>query len=805
MFFPPILGVTQTESATGSSLPQVSRATHALSQAPAFLALVLAVASLVLLVFAIRRKRLSSKDVPFWYAVLQTLFMALFRVRYRLRVVGLENLPKDGPVIVVCNHISFIESILLSAIAHRRLRFLTWSGYRNIFMRMVVRLLGLIPVSPDSSKKAIRTACEHLAAGDCIALFPEGQISRNGTMGAFQGGAAFIARKSGASVVPAAVDGLWGSLFSFFDGPGFLKFPRAGRPSLSVAFGAPVPPAEVATLRDRVQLLLTTLYGERPEFQRNLAREIVHSLARHPGFPFVVDRGGPKRVVLGGALLYALARHVARVLRPRIGAEPRVAILLPPGAGATVANIAVLLLGRSPVNLNFTLGPRQFVACIETTGVKTFITAQALREKLDEKIPDFPWSSMERIVDVAKLLDPAELPKFSVALDLVSAWALPGAFLSALNRLPRRGGEREATVLCTSGSSGQPKGVPLTHHNILVNCGQFDATRLIRPGAILFGNLPIFHSFGITVTLWFPLTRAVRVVNTPSPLETQKNINTIREECPTILLGTPTFYRGYLKKADPKDLKSVELVIAGAEKTPDGFAEEWETRLGGRYVEGYGATETTPVAALNLSDIRDPNVRDGLFVGKRQGSVGRLVVGMSARFTNPIDGKPAPAGVESGVMWLKGGNVFGGYLGQPALTKEVLSHDGWYCTGDIARRDEEGFIFIEGRQARFSKIGGEMVPHGAVEEAIRRAFHMKFGDDALQRIAVTSRFDENKGEALVLLTTIEIEAESLRAALAAESIANLWIPRIIKRVDAIPVLSTGKLDLQKMRELAEAD
>jgi acyl-[acyl-carrier-protein]-phospholipid O-acyltransferase/long-chain-fatty-acid--[acyl-carrier-protein] ligase len=765
------------------------------SHAIAFAAIGFVAATLVFAGFVARRKSRSNPEVSWWLAALQVVFTGLFRVRYRLRVKGLENVPVTGGVILASNHISFIESVLLSAICRRRVRFLTWDGYNKGFIALVIKILRLIPVSPKHAKEAIRTASECLAAGDCAGIFPEGQISRNGTLGAFQGGCALMARRANVPVVPVAVDGLWGSLFSFYGKGAFKKLPRRGRPLLTVAFGEPIPPEEVGSLRDRVQTLLAEIYAERPQFRGNLGAEIVKSLARHPGKVLVVDRGGAKRLALRGATLLALARRVARELKPL--PDKRIGILLPPGAGAAVANIACLMLGKSPVNLNFTLGAKQFEACVNITEVKTYITAQALKDKLAEKVPDFPWDAMGRGIDIALLLK--NIPKARFISDMALAWLLPAPLLRAFWRVPSRGGDAEATVLCTSGSSGLPKGVPLSHRNILGNCSQFDDTCLVRSDSVMLGNLPIFHSFGITVTLWFTLMRAVRVVNTPSPLELARNIAAIREERVTLILGTPTFYRGYMKKATAEDFASVQLSVAGAEKMPESFAEEWEARFGGSFMEGYGATETTPVACINLFDIRDANVSNGVFVGNRRGSVGRPLCGIAVRFTNPLTNAPDP---DAGILWLKGVNIFSGYIGDPQRTSEVLTADGWYCTGDIARRDADGFIHIEGRQSRFSKIAGEMVPHGTVEDAVRRALDMKFGDDSQQRIAVSARFDKAKGESLVLLTTLDIDADALRAALAKDGLANLWIPRIVKRVDTIPVLATGKLDLQGLRELA---
>jgi acyl-[acyl-carrier-protein]-phospholipid O-acyltransferase/long-chain-fatty-acid--[acyl-carrier-protein] ligase len=756
----------------------------------------------VILIGAVaRRKRASHRSLSWGFVLAQVLVGTALRIRYRFRVEGLENVPAGGGVILAPNHVSFLDVVLLPTVCLRNVRFLSWADYeKKPAIRLVMRFFKTIPVSPSHAKNALQTAVDRLNAGDCLGIFPEGQITRCGTPGEFQGGYALMARRANVPVVPVFIDGLWGSTLSYAGRGVLRKWPRLGRPQLTIRFGKPLAPGDAAgALRDAVQFLGAECYASRPEFQRHLAEVTVRALARNPGKVLVIDRSGPRRAAFRGATLLALAHNCARQWRRDIP-EKRVGILLPPGIGATLANLACLMAGKTPVNLNFTLGRTQLEACITATGVKTFITAKAFRDKLDEKVPDFPWGRMEHIVDIAAQLK--HIAKWRLVRDIALGWIAPGRLLCALWRIPRTGGgNTEAAVLCTSGSSGQPKGVPLTHTNLLGNCNQFDDLYLVTPRSRLLGNLPIFHSFGFTVTLWFPLTRGICTINTPSPLEYARNITAIREEKVTVLVGTPTFFRTYLKKAGATEMASVKLAVAGAEKTPGGFAEEWESRFGGHYYEGYGATELSPVVGVNNHNVHDPRVRGGIFHGNRRNAIGRMVCGLTARFTSPFTGERVPTH-SGGVLWLKGVNVFPGYLGEPGRTREVLTEDGWYCTGDIARFDADGFLFIEGRQSRFSKIGGEMIPHGTVEDTIRQALGLHFSDDISQRIAVASRIDESKGETLVLLSTIDIDPEQLRAALANSGLSNLWIPRIIKRVDTIPVLATGKLDLQRLHQLA---
>ena len=245
---------------------------------------------------------------------------------------------------------------------------------------------------------------------------------------------------------------------------------------------------------------------------------------------------------------------------------------------------------------------------------------------------------------------------------------------------------------------------------------------LIDTDQILLGNLPLFHSFGFLVTLWYPLIKGIRLVTLPSPLELRKSIDAIYEEKVTAILGTPTFLKPYLRKADPEKMASLQFVIAGAEKTPKGLAEEWQSKFGSTYLEGYGLTETSPVSSVNLPDPADPQNIDPHERGSLKGAAGRLLPGVTIRFVDPDTNEEKPYG-ESGIIKLRGPNIFEGYLGQPDKTKEVLK-DGWFTTGDLGRLDENGFLHIEGRLSRFSKIGGEMVPHGTVEEAIVNALEI---------------------------------------------------------------------------------
>jgi acyl-[acyl-carrier-protein]-phospholipid O-acyltransferase/long-chain-fatty-acid--[acyl-carrier-protein] ligase len=353
-------------------------------------------------------------------------------------------------------------------------------------------------------------------------------------------------------------------------------------------------------------------------------------------------------------------------------------------------------------------------------------------------------------------------------------------------------------LLFTSGSSGEPKGVALTHRNILANCAQISSLSILPETCSLLGCLPVFHSFGFTVTLWYPMLRGCRIVTVPSPLETRKIIDAIRDEEVTVMIGAPTFVRPILKKAHPLELRSLDLVVTGAEKLPDDLYNSFLETFHIEICQGYGLTETTPASNINqphppvVMSTNEPQL------GKRKGSVGRMMPGMTARIMDPESGRDLPL-TDTGVVLFRGANVFQGYLDDPEKTRGAF-RDGWFVTGDLGRFDDEGFLFIEGRLSRFSKIGGEMVPHGTVEQKIVEAF--AWDQSESPAVFVTGIPDPTKGEALVLLTTQEVTTENLRTKLGELGVPNLWVPKVIKRVEKIPMLGTGKTDLKRCRELA---
>jgi acyl-[acyl-carrier-protein]-phospholipid O-acyltransferase/long-chain-fatty-acid--[acyl-carrier-protein] ligase len=715
--------------------------------------------------------------------------VALGRLFYRVSTIGRENVPPGG-LLLLPNHVTWVDAIVLQLAFRRPIRFmLDETVYRNRFLHPALRAVGCIPISPRRAKEAVRDATARLRAGEIVCLFPEGELSRIGLLLRLRRGYELIARQADAPVVPVWLDRLWGSIFSFQGGRFFTKWPREFPYRVTVAFGKPIPAhaADLATVREELLKIGELCYSQRPNLRGHLARACLRGLKRKP-FRTALTDGLDGSTLSRGKLLgvaLALSRHLRKICPER-----RVGIVLPPGKGGVVANLAVTLAGKVPVNLNFT-SPRDAIeSAKEQAALSTIITARLLAKRLD----DFPWTP--QVIHLDEALPPM---KRSILGWWIFGLVLPSRLLARLLKLPRIGDHAEALLLFTSGSSGKPKGVVLSHRNILGNVSQFAAALDATKDDVVLASLPFFHSFGCTVTLWYPLIEGVRTATYPNPLEAGKIAQLVQQHAVTVMLATPTFLRAYLRKAEPEQLQSVRLLITGAEKLPDELVKAFAAHFGKEVFQGYGLTETSPVVSVNLPELKPSKAAPSVQPSNRLGSTGKLLPGMAAQIRDPDTGQKKSLH-ETGMLWLRGPNIFEGYLNAPELTAQVVQ-DGWFKTGDIGRFDEDGFLFIEGRLSRFSKIGGEMVPHETIEQKIIGVLTIE--EHSERFIAIVGVPDAAKGEALVLLSSIDIDLAALRAALADADVPNLWIPRTVRRVDAIPVLASGKLDLAGCKKLAE--
>ncbi len=723
-------------------------------------------------------------------ALLRLLLWFATHTLYRIHLHGRENVPARGGALLVPNHVSMVDAVLLIASMDRPIRFLMFKGsYDHWFLKPFVKILGFIPIAsqlrPRDMIQSLRAATQALQDGELVCIFPEGQMTRIGQMLPFRRGMERIVKGVDVPIIPVSLGGVWGSVFSFERGRFLWKLPRRIPYPVSVTFGAPIPSSTGAQeVRQTVQQLGADSYQYRKTYMRTLHRSFLHTARRHP-YRFAMADGRTPKLSFGGALTRTV--FLARRLRPIWGDQKMVGILLPPSVPGALVNLAALLMGKVPVNLNYTASNEVLASCAKQCELKTVITSRAFLEQVHIQ-PPVPPTMLE---DLAQ--NPRFVERLSAAL---ISWLLPARLIEkSVGAGLKVGLDEIATVIFSSGSTGDPKGVILTHYNVASNVEQMNQVFMLGGPDKILGILPFFHSFGFTAALCLPTAIGMGVVFHPSPLDARAIGALVSQYAVTFLLATPTFLQTYIRRCSPEDFGSLQYVMAGAEKLPERTAAAFEDRFGIRPLEGYGCTECSPVVTVNTKDFRAAEFRQ---VGAKRGSIGHPLPGISVRIVNPETFAPVPQG-ESGLLLVRGPNVMQGYLNRPEKTAEVL-RDGWYNTGDIAAVDEDGFVSITDRLSRFSKIGGEMVPHIKLEDKL----HEIIGATE-QTFAVTAVPDERKGERLIVLHTLpDDKLQDCLVQLAKSDLPALGKPRADQfiHVESLPYLGTGKLDLRRLREIA---
>ena len=524
---------------------------------------------------------------------------------------------------------------------------------------------------------------------------------------------------------------------------------------------------------------------EDPPQGEHLLRDFIRVCRKRGSRSKIVDSMGQS---LTGSELLLRSLVFRRTLRRVLDRdEERVGVLMPPSAPGVLVNAALALDRRVAVNLNYTVSSSVLNDCIRIAGIRHVLTSRRVLSKLNLELAIEP-TYLEDLRGQVTLADKV--------LGAAEAYS-PEWLLSRMLGLHQTRGDDVLTIIFTSGSTGTPKGVMLTKDNIRHNVASIDRVVRLRSTDVLVGLLPLFHSFGYTVTLWSVLSLDIQGAYHFSPIDAKGVGRLIEKVGGTLLLATPTFLRSYLKRCTVEQFQTLDVVVAGAEKLPAQLSDAFEAKFGVRPVEGYGTTELSPLVSVNVPPSRA--TQQGALEA-REGSVGRPIPGVQAKTVDPDSG--ADRNGKSGLLCIKGPNVMKGYLDRDDLTHEAI-HDGWYSTGDIAEIDDDGFIHITGRQSRFSKIGGEMVPHLRVEEVLADILGGS-EEDGLQA-AVTAVPDERKGERLVVVhTKIDKTPEELCRGLAEAGLPNLFIPSAdsFVEVPTMPVLGTGKLDLKGIKDVA---
>jgi acyl-[acyl-carrier-protein]-phospholipid O-acyltransferase / long-chain-fatty-acid--[acyl-carrier-protein] ligase len=709
---------------------------------------------------------------------------------YRLRVEGRDNIPEKGGALFVCNHVSFVDALLLIGSTDRMIRAIMFKDiYDNPFVKPFAKAMKAISISsqlrPREMIKSLREASDAIKNGDVVCIFAEGQITRIGQLLPFRRGFERIMKDVDAPIIPICLDHVWGSIFSYDKKRFIWKIPRYFPYPVTVSFGKPMPPTSTPfEVRQRVQELNTEAWQHRKNLMMTVPRAFVRKARHHPRRFFMAD-GRVAKLSFGGALTRTIL--LARRLRTVWAGQEMVGILMPPSVAGALVNYAALLMGKVPVNLNYTANDEVIASCARQCGLQTVVTSKEFLSKLKITVPG----------KTVLLEELADKPRFTEKLmAALMTWLLPFRLLErALGREKKGSLDDLCTVIFSSGSTGNPKGVMLTHYNIVSNAEQMGQTFAFSGQDRVLGILPFFHSFGFTGTLIVPAVLGVGVVYHVSPLDAKVIGALVRQYKVTFLLATPTFLQMYNRGCEPEDFGSLQFVMTGAEKLPDRVAQAFEDKFGIRPLEAYGLTECSPAVTVNTRDFRAAGFRQ---VGAKRGKIGHPLPAISVLIVDPDSFQPLPVG-QPGLLLIRGPNVMKGYLGKPEKTAEVI-RDGWYVTGDIAALDEDGFLNITDRLTRFSKIGGEMVPHIKIEEKLH-----EIAGVTEQTFAITGVPDEKKGERLVVLHTLnDSQLQPVLEKLVASDLPNLWKPRPDQffHIDTLPYLGTGKLDLRKVREVA---
>jgi len=744
------------------------------------------------------------------HAMVTLLLQFAFGLRYRLTSLGFAHVPATGGVLLLGNHVSWIDWAMVWLACPRPVRFvMSRSLYRRWYWNWILRIARVLPISPQGAHGSMRLIAECLERGEVVCVFPEGTLSRHGQLNplrpGFQRTLDLLSPTADVQVVPVFLRGLWGSRFSK------AKVPRACRIGglrrrVVLAFGAPLPRTiRVQTLRPELVELAREAWQAHADELPTLAVAALRSLSRRPGRLAVIDP--TIGVELTGGRLAAGALCLMRALArsgPLRG--ERIGVLLPAGAGALLVDLAVLLGGGRVVNLNYTWSAAQVADAVERAGVRRVVSSQRFAARMQNRRFDVAAAAGNaQLVMVEELR--ATIRPWHGPLALLQVLLLPSRWLARSGGAEMRDNKAEAALLFSSGSEGRPKGVGLSHAALYANVEQ--CMQLLDPTSEdrLLGCLPPFHAFGLTVCCLLPILEGMTVVTVADPTRALDLARVVARHRATVLFSTPTLLRLALRhpRLHPLLLSPLRLVVAGAERLDDTTRTAFLERFHKPILEGYGCTETGPVACCNVPDHLEPDALTP-HLGWRPGTVGLPVPGTAIRIIDRESGIERPIG-EPGEVIISGPQLMLWYLDDPALTERAfLERDGclWYRTGDQGRLDADGFLTIVDRYSRFAKVGGEMVSLTQLEGLVRELLQEDV--PTVDAVAI-SLPDPLRGERIVLLVSgMERlpEAADLRHRMLAADCPTLALPDAWHIIAELPRLGSGKTDVQAARRMAAA-
>jgi acyl-[acyl-carrier-protein]-phospholipid O-acyltransferase/long-chain-fatty-acid--[acyl-carrier-protein] ligase len=606
----------------------------------------------------------------------------------QVKIHDLENLPKGG-FLLLPNHTTGFDAVALQLACPRPIRFLVReSTCQHRWLNPILRLAGTeaIPISKNHAKESILKAVRYIGKGEIVCIFPEGQLNPTGALHKLHKGFGLIARLANCDVLPVWLDGLGNPIFLFQDGIFVCKFPKRIPPQTTIVFGKPTPAGSIDTgvAREKLLELNEVCFQHRSELSSHLGRATIRGLKRCQFDDAVIDGDCNRREKRGDLLATSIA--LSRWIKKKC-ADERIAIVLPPGVGAVVANVAVTLAGKIAVNFDLRGKPTAFQSAIDRSQILHAISSEPMIKRLE----GFAWPTNSwRLEEVI-----AEL-RMEIELWRIASLFAPSWLLADVLRLPRKGDRKEAAVFYSSDSSGEPVGIVFSHRNVMANVIQLSSTLNLNRRDSLMASPSFFYSCGCALTVWYPLIEGVRTVTYSDPASVEKSAELVKRYEIRLLVTTPNSLRGYLQQASPQNLESVRILISSVDELPGNLNAVFEQKFNKQVFEGYWYAETASLVSMNLPD---PAPKQA---SSRVGSVGKLIRGQAAQIRHPETGETLSP-YELGTLWLKGANIFEGYLHEPEKSTEVL-RAGWFRTGELARFDEDGFLYVERGASSSSEI-----------------------------------------------------------------------------------------------------